>query len=66
MNLPAHLFRLQSTPTEPNRPAIHASAASEATPARPLFRAPALPTPQQLHNELPFFVTSRPRLRERL
>lgn len=31
----------------------------------PIFRAPALPTPHQLHCELPFTANLRPRFRSR-
>ena len=39
---------------------------ADSTAGKPLFRAPALPTPNQFSNELPFTAHYRPRLRERL
>lgn len=65
MNLPLHLFRLQPAPTDAHGETVHVVVQSDAQNDKPLFRAPALPTPHQLNNELPFTVNFRPKLRER-
>jgi hypothetical protein len=65
MNLPLHLFRLQPAPSEREQSSIHLVTRTDDIGHKPLFRAPALPTPHQLSNELPFTVNFRPRLRER-
>jgi hypothetical protein len=65
MNFPLHFFRLQ-TPTK-DRPGetVQVITRAEARADKPVFRAPALPTPHQLSNEVPFTANFRPRLRER-
>jgi hypothetical protein len=66
MNLPLHLFRLLAAPTGADRETtLRQITRNETEGNKPLFKAPALPTPLQLNNELPFTVNLRPRLRER-
>ena len=65
MNLPLHLFRLQAAPSERESESIHLATRDDVQSSKPLFRAPALPTPNQMSSELPFTVNFRPRLRER-
>lgn len=65
MNLPLHRLRLQSSSAERQSETVHVATRSEVHESKPLFRAPALPTPNQMHRELPFTVNCRPRLRER-
>lgn len=66
MTFPLHLFRLQ--PASADRPGetVQVVTRSDYQPTKPIFRAPALPTPHQLSQELPFTTNYRPRLRERL
>lgn len=59
MNLPFHLFRLQSDPTQRDTETVHLAATADVNWNRPVFRAPALPTPHQLCCELPFSVNFR-------
>jgi hypothetical protein len=65
MNFPLHFFRLY--PAVNGRPAesVEIVRRADVHGDKPLFRAPALPTPNQLCNELPFTAKLRPRLRER-
>ena len=64
MNLPFHLIRHASAANGRDREnQQHSQRGDQGN--KPLFRAPALPTPHQLNNELPFTVHFRPRLRER-
>ncbi len=65
MNLPIHLFRLQSSSAERQHETVQIATRADVLSIKPLFRAPALPTPNQLSRELPFTVNYRPRLRER-
>jgi hypothetical protein len=65
MNLPLHLFRLQPAPTARTSETVHVATSADLISTKPLFRAPALPTPHQFNNELPFNVNFRPRLRDR-
>ena len=65
MNFPLHLFRLQLTPADREGETVQITR-TNLPPPKPLFRAPALPTPHQLNQELPFTANYRPRLRERL
>jgi hypothetical protein len=65
MNLPIHLFRLQSSSAERQNETVQIATRADIQSSKPLFRAPALPTPNQLSRELPFTVNYRPRLRER-
>jgi hypothetical protein len=62
---PLHLFRLQLARNERERSPHSSSARPLHDGNKPIFRAPALPTSNQLNNELPFTVNFRPRLRER-
>ncbi|HVS51377.1 MAG TPA: hypothetical protein VHD62_03395 [Opitutaceae bacterium] len=55
MNLPAHLFRLVPA-RPPAGEAVDVVRRTDVQWGAPLFRAPALPTPHQLSNELPFTV----------
>jgi len=66
MNLPFHLLRLQPAPSPRASEFHHSTPTPDTHASKPLFRAPALPTPNQFSSELPFSVTFRPRLRERL
>ena len=66
MNLPLHLFRLLPASSGRQSETLHVVTRTDDHASKPLFRAPALPTPHQLSRELPFTVNFRPRLRERL
>jgi hypothetical protein len=66
MNFPYHLFRLQPATDNQRGESLHVVTRADDHANKPLFRAPALPTPQQLSRELPFTVNFGPRLRERL
>jgi hypothetical protein len=59
MNLPLHLFRLQPAPEQRDGESVHVAGKNDVRWGTPLFRAPALPTPHQLSNELPFTVNFR-------
>jgi hypothetical protein len=59
MNLPFHLFRLQPASTARDSETVHIATTVDVTWNRPVFRAPALPTPHQLSRELPFSVNFR-------
>jgi hypothetical protein len=61
MNLPLHLFRLQSAPNQRDSEVIHVVTRSDVQWNTPTFRAPALPTTHQLHSELPFSVNFGPK-----
>lgn len=65
MKLPLHLLRLQPAPSDRASESVYVATRSDVYGGKPLFRAPALPTPHQLSNELPFTANFRPRLRER-
>ena len=65
MNIPLHLFRLQAATPDRSNESLQIVTRADAPSNKPVFRAPALPTPQQLNRELPFTVGFRPRLRER-
>ncbi len=56
VNLPLHLFRLQSAPSQRNSETIHVVTRTDVQWDTPVFKAPALPTSHQLHSEVPFFV----------
>jgi hypothetical protein len=64
MNLPFHLLRLESAPTERDSGLLRIVPRSDVQWGGPIFRAPALPTIQQVNSELPFFVNfgSKPRM----
>lgn len=56
MHFSPHLLQL-ATPRERLAPeTLHLATAVDVTWNRPVFRAPALPTPHQLGGELPFTV----------
>jgi hypothetical protein len=63
MNLPLHLVRIEPALHAPAGAALALAQRTDVQWGRPIFRAPALPSPQQLHNELPFTVScaARPR-----
>jgi len=65
VNLPFHLFRLQSASAQRDSETIHVVTRTDVQWGGPIFRAPALPTPQQLSRELPFFVNFRSNARAR-
>jgi hypothetical protein len=65
MNSPLHLFRLQSASTDRQSETVQLATRADIQTSKPLFRAPALPTPNQFSRELPFTVNYRPRLRDR-
>jgi hypothetical protein len=65
MNFPLHLFRLHPACRERRTESVEVVTRENRSQNKPLFRAPALPTPSQLSRELPFTATFRPRLRER-
>jgi hypothetical protein len=49
MNLPLHLFRLEPAPTAREGEIVRLAASADVQWGRPVFRAPALPTPRQLN-----------------
>lgn len=55
MNHPAHLLRIHPAPTQRDSEIVHVATGRDAW-NKPVFRAPTLPTPRQLHGELPFSV----------
>ena len=59
MNLPFHLFRLQSSPSPRAGETVHLATTADVNWNRPVFRAPALPTPRQFSSDLPFSVNFR-------
>jgi len=61
MHLPFHVFRLESDPSQRDSEAVHLVRNRDLQWDRPVFRAPTLPTPRQLYNELPFSVNFRTR-----
>lgn len=66
MKLPIHLLRLHPTRQSRESEPVYVVTRSESHPhSKPLFRAPALPTPNQLSRDVPFTVNPRPRLRDR-
>jgi len=66
MKLPLHLLRLQPAQHSRENEPVYVVTRAESHPnSKPLFRAPALPTPHQLNRDVPFTVNPRPRLRER-
>ena len=65
MNLPLHLLRLLAASGVRTGARARNTPQSDNHVAKPIFRPPALPTPQQISNELPFTVHLGPRLRER-
>lgn len=65
MNSTLNLFRLQSASTDRQSETVQLATRADGQTSKPLFRAPALPTPNQMSRELPFTVNYRPRLRDR-
>ena len=59
MNLPFHLFRLQSSPSQRASETVQIATTADVNWNRPVFRAPALPTPRQFGSDLPFSVNFR-------
>jgi len=59
MNLPFHLFRLSPAPSQRDSETVHIATTADVNWNRPVFRAPALPTPHQFSSELPFSVNFR-------
>jgi hypothetical protein len=59
MNLPLHLFRLEPAPEQHGGESVHVVTRTDVQWGTPIFRAPALPTPHQLSNELPFTINFR-------
>ena len=55
MKHPAHLFRLHPAPAQRDGEIVHVATGMDAR-RHPVFHAPTLPTPRQLHGELPFSV----------
>ena len=56
MNFPFHLFQLKSTAFEHENTRVHVTTRTNVQWDKPVFRAPALPSTSQFHNELPFTV----------
>ena len=56
MNLPSHLCCLGPAPLGQAGEIVQLVARGDVQWGRPIFRAPALPTPLQLSSELPFSV----------
>jgi hypothetical protein len=63
MNFSQHLLRLVVGRGPAIPESVNIVTGSAARRGAPVFRAPALPTPHQLSNELPFTTNVRPRLR---
>ena len=59
MNLPFHLFRPRAVPSQNDRDPDRLATTADVAWNRPVFRAPALPTPQTFGYELPFPVNFR-------
>jgi len=61
MNNPFHLFRLQAAPAhrDSDSETVQIATTADVNWNRPVFRAPALPTPHQFSSELPFSVNFR-------
>lgn len=60
MNLPYHLLRLVVSPGDKLTESVHVVTRSDVQWGSPVFRAPALPTPNQLNRDLPFTENLRP------
>jgi hypothetical protein len=60
-----HLFRLEPAPLPRDSEKVPVSTRRDVQWGRPIFRAPALPTPDQIASELPSTVNFRPRLQQR-
>ena len=61
MNFPQHLLRLALGPSAVGGESVHVVTRRDVQWGTPVFRAPALPTPNQLSRELPFTESFRPR-----
>ena len=59
MNLPFSLFRPASVPAQRDTGSVHVVTRTDVQWGGPVFKAPALTTPHQISNELPFFVNFR-------
>lgn len=67
MNPLQHLFRLQPASAHRESEIVRVATSFDLhRRSGALFRAPALPTPQQFCSEMPFTVRFGPRIRERL
>ncbi|MEO5961342.1 MAG: hypothetical protein ABIZ49_13685 [Opitutaceae bacterium] len=56
MNFPFHLFQLKSRNSEQAGKPTRVTTRPNVQWDKPVFRPPALPTPNQINNELPFTV----------
>ena len=65
MTFPLHVFRLNPATKDRQHETVQVATRNDTEANKPVFRAPALPTLQQLYNEIPFTAHSRPRLRPR-
>jgi hypothetical protein len=65
MNPSLHLFGLVPAACLREGEAVRVLTPREVRWGTPVFRAPALPTPHQMHCELPFTANFRPQLRSR-
>jgi hypothetical protein len=63
MNLPEHWLRLVVGRASAAAESVRVVTRSEVQWGKPVFRAPALPTPHQLSSEVPFTESLRPRFR---
>jgi hypothetical protein len=59
MNLPFHLFRLNSNLARNELDTVPIAKTADVNWNRPIFRAPSLPTHHQVSSETPFFVNFR-------
>lgn len=59
MNYPMHLLRLQPANHSSDAESVRVISRTDVQWGTPIFRAPALPTPHQFSNELPFTVNFR-------
>lgn len=66
MNSPLHLLGLRREPlVQSGVEAVQLVRPTDVQWGAPIFRAPALPTPQQISSEIPFTVNFRGRIRQR-
>lgn len=63
MKLPQHWLRLVIGPTPQVTESVSVVTRTDVQWGSPVFRAPALPTPNQLSRELPFTENLRPKFR---
>jgi hypothetical protein len=59
MKTPLHLFGLSPAPIQRDNETFHGVATRDVQWNAAVFKAPTLPTPRQLHSELPFSVNFR-------